>query len=197
MRASQYVACSMMALALLLSGACSNSLSRPDAGAILAKRFPVVETRTIGTRYKKYAGKYFSWSAQVMPGYPADADFNEIEFLLGQSEVYEKALMAETDTPGSPYAQVLLSPTEDGQKYVTRTRSPGLYDVKICEIVFGEVTGIQLTGPSDAVVEYSLRRTNWSPFGKWYKMKDPSQYPELVPQRAEMQKFDDGWRIKK
>lgn len=197
MRASQYVACAMMSLALLFSLACSGKLSRTTAGAILAKsmRLPAVESRTIDATYLKNGGGYF----RVQSGYPPPVDFAEIEFFLGHSEIYTKALM--TMTPGTPYygyEKISFSPTEDGRQYVIGTTAQGAYNVRICEIVFGDVTGMQISDQTNsAVVEFSLRRTRWTPFGDFYKLKEPSKYPELVPpQRAELQKYDDGWRIK-
>jgi hypothetical protein len=57
--------------------------------------------------------------------------------------------------------------TDDGKKYLISEVTNG-YQVKICDRVFGDITGIQINGQT-RIVEYSLKRINWTPFGEYFK----------------------------
>jgi hypothetical protein len=80
--------------------------------------------------------------------------------------------------------------TDEGKKYLL-SETDGQYVVKMCEIVFDGVTGIQLHGENKvAVADFTLKRVNITPFGK-----NLSQVP--FSRQATFSLFDDGWRINK
>jgi len=78
--------------------------------------------------------------------------------------------------------------TNEGRKYLVQ-ENKDYYTIKICEITFGEVTGIQTNEQSGiAEVNYTLKRENITPFGI-----NISQTP--LNRMTSFSLYDDGWRI--
>jgi hypothetical protein len=86
--------------------------------------------------------------------------------------------------------------TEDGLKYAAPDRNSNTI-AKLCEYTFNEVTGVQINDQTKvATVEYSVKRTGWTPFGLEYKKEYPARFPDILSGlRATFQKYDDGWRL--
>jgi hypothetical protein len=196
MRIGNDFICPIMVVAALLTQGCAKDLSRTEAAALLSTS-PQPDSITLRTELLKYNGRYFRGGAP----YPAVANGSEVEFLLGKdSSSSTTPLMIESETaeqPFRPYTRVVLTPTPTGQRYVIREMEPGHYEVKMCEIVFGEVTGIRMNGDQSATVEYTTKRVNWTPFGDWFRHADPNRYVDVIPQKAELQRYDDGWRVRR
>lgn len=87
--------------------------------------------------------------------------------------------------------------TENGKQYVLgQARDEGFgrtyISVRTCTIEFGEITGIQTIPEQNlAVVTYTIRRTNVTPFGDIiFQLKNGD-----IPKQISFAKFDNGWRI--
>ena len=79
--------------------------------------------------------------------------------------------------------------TNEGKQYLVR-QNKDQYTVKICDITFGEVTGIQTQEQFKvAEVQYTLKRENPTPFAI-----EISQNP--INRTATFSLYDDGWRVK-
>jgi hypothetical protein len=94
-----------------------------------------------------------------------------------------------------PVAFVTL--TDNGRKYVSAKTRNGV-QVKVCELHFGEVTGI-VTTEKQATVEYTVKLANATPFAMSASQAlDTAQYcssGKVAPDRATFTLYDDGWRI--
>lgn len=78
--------------------------------------------------------------------------------------------------------------TDEGRKYLVKGDKEK-YIVKINDIVFGEVTGIQTHKELNmAEVEFTLKRVNPTPFNNASKQ-------QFITQKASFSLFDDGWRV--
>ena len=183
----------LLSLCVAMIG-CSQNLSRGAAKATItaSMHFPHAETRLVLARYVWGNGHY-----RRMPDTAVidDSVQPEIDFLT-------KTLMKKSNlpVPGADWSYVWLDFTDQGRQYMVTHGDPyhfnNYHTVKICDLVVSEVTGIQLNG-NTAVVEYSLKRTNWTPFGEYYRQKEPDKYPDVIEgQSVEFQKYDDGWRVK-
>jgi len=86
------------------------------------------------------------------------------------------------------WAGVVL--TDEGKKYLLG-ETDGQYVVRVCEIAFDGVTGIQEHEQSKvAVADFTLKRINITPFGENISQASFSR-------QATFSLFDDGWRINK
>jgi len=87
--------------------------------------------------------------------------------------------------------------TKKGQKYVVSGILPGgktkFVMVKKASLDFYEITGIQVFKEFNAAeVNYKVKRTNISPFGKADGVQE-----EEFNKKVSFIKYDDGWRIEK
>jgi hypothetical protein len=63
--------------------------------------------------------------------------------------------------------------------------------MRVAELEFGEVTGIRREGESTkAIVSYTIRRKDITPFGVFLKLEAVIQGPDIT-----FAKYDDGWRM--
>jgi hypothetical protein len=171
--------------------ACSSHLSRATAESIIVKntKLPTSDSLVITSQYLRMGNQYF-----VNTGggtYPPPVDAQELKFLMSLME------MRDTRETQGPFMVVDMVFTDKSRDLALENNGSS-YRVKSCDLVFGEITGIQVFEQSNlASVEYTLRRTNWTPFGEFYRQRDPSHYPEVIPLKVELQRYDDGWRLKK
>jgi hypothetical protein len=96
------------------------------------------------------------------------------------------------------YTNVII--TEKGKKDLL-SETDGQYEIRLCSIEFGGVTGIvEYKEFKAADVRYTLVRTDYSEFGKLVKSINPygnSQDITTIARLANFTKYDDGWRIGK
>jgi hypothetical protein len=179
------VACSLIACG-------KRELSRAEAATAIttATTFPTAEGAEILNSCQKsdYDGHLFQYS------YGADNNSLPVPDI---SYFVANGLLTITPAghPGNVFSDVALGFTEATKAYQMPSSKYRL-GIKLCDRVFGEITGIQTNEQSGtAVVEYSLRRSNWTPFGEYYRKANPNAYPEVIPSRATFTRYDDGWRI--
>jgi hypothetical protein len=180
------------AMALCSLIACTKrELSRTDAATAIAAsaKFPIPEAREIPSECQKshHDGHLFLFTWQAINNERPVPDIN-LFVLNGLLTVTPHG------QPGNWFSDVTLSFTDAAKVYQLPSKS-GL-SVKLCDQVFNEITGIRTDEQSGtAVVEYSLRRTNWTPFGDYYRKQDSRAYPEVIATRATFTRYDDGWRL--
>lgn len=86
--------------------------------------------------------------------------------------------------------------TDKGKQFITGKGQYGgvcsqPIPVRVAELEFGEVTGIRREEQSNrAIVSYTLRRKNVTPFGVFLKLDSVIKGPDIT-----FTKYDDGWRI--
>jgi len=192
MRRLFYATLIMMCVA---TTACSQNLTRATAKEIITRslHFPTTDTRAILAKYVWGNGHYWQMSP---PAIIDDSVRPEIMYLTSHFLMTESYVPG----PGVGYNYIWLEFTDQSRPFMVKHSDPNQYNdyhtVKICDFIIDEITGIRTNGDT-AVVEYTLRRTNWTPFGEYYRQVDPDKYPEVVEQSTELQKYDDGWRVKK
>lgn len=173
----------------------SNSLSRQRAAELISRQqhLPTAIITTFGT----YSNK--AWSNPSR--FPAACVVNE------QSDTYAsmkerledwrtKGLitLGETQTHQGEcnYSWWTTDVTSKGSPYVLRaerTGAFGSFDVRIYDLAFGEVTGIQVNEQFKfAEADYTLKAMNITPFAT----ELPTQ---PITRKAHFRLFDDGWRI--
>lgn len=168
----------------------TNALSRKNAEAAIttAVKFPTPERKEILKTCQKsdYDGHLFQYS------YGAENNERAVPDI---SYFVESGLLTVTPIghPGNVFSDVALSFTAATKTYQMPSEYLG---IKLCDLVFGEITGIRINELSGtAVVEYSLKRSNWTPFGEYYRKTNPNAYPEVIPLQAAFTRYDDGWRM--
>ena len=184
----------LLGLIILLWGCNNDKLSRVKAAEIIKNsiKFPRIESLDIANCYTM--GTDGSVTEQMGGGLEAKEmhDFFLKKNLMTIAEKWDQ---------GNGYwTNIKIGFTEEGKKYAIRIENKqwwSSHTIKLCDIIFNEITGIQINDQTKvATVEYSLKRTNWTPFGEYFKEKQPAKYPEIiVGQRASLQKYDDGWRM--
>jgi len=173
---------------------CKNKLSRSHAEDEIVKKMelPINEEIII----KK---KYFVDHQQVMGFgmvcFPSSAPkFSEYENMLmelqnkGYINLKKDQFYNECN---DLYTNVEL--TDKGKKDLLK-ENEGNYEVKLCEICFGEITGIiEYNEFQVADVKYSLIRKNYTEFG--LILSNNIKENESYEKSASFNKYDDGWRI--
>lgn len=181
-------------ISALVLGACgcSNDLSRPKAVELISaqQRLPMPQTITVADRYLKR-----SWNRPVV-------GFGTVTLCTYDGETYadvEQRLLYYqaqglisvgfvTNDGNCPAIWATVSLTNDGKKYVS-AESGGVHQVKVFDLAFGEVTGIQPNEQFTAArADYTLKMINVTPFGGNIAL-------DQVTRSATFARFDDGWRI--
>jgi hypothetical protein len=179
-----------------LWGCRSDKLTRGKAEEIIKNsiKFPYVESKSIFNSYAMGPNGESSQGNRSAGG-PETKEMHD--FFLKNNLM----TIAETHDEGNNYwTDIRIGFTEEGKKYATDIEYSNWWrwhKIILCDIIFDEITGIQINEQTNvARLEYSLKRTNWTPFGKYFKEKEPSKYPEIITgKNATLQKYDDGWRI--
>jgi hypothetical protein len=132
-----------------------------------------------------------SWGRSLGGGYiePVN-DVTEIDFLLSKYMTL--------DNQGSVrngIRRVVLMPATEASQLVMAGTDTSV-TMKMCDLTFNDVTGIrQAQGATTALVDYTVRRANWTPIGDFYRKREPARWPELIPRHAMLERYDDGWRL--
>lgn len=102
-----------------------------------------------------------------------------------------------------------ITPTAEGKKYAVReAKEPVkqgasgefLYttDFKSCELAFEEVESVQeQPGLNQAIINYAMRRTNFTPFWSYYEDKEKKRPDTIQHTNFMAVKTNDGWRSAK
>lgn len=101
-----------------------------------------------------------------------------------------------TGNRGNVFSEHALAFTGKTKVYETPISGPDMLGLRLCDLTFGEITGIQLNDQAGtAVVEYTVKRTNWTPFGEYYRKSGPADLPDTTARKASFTRYDDGWRL--
>ncbi len=172
---------------LILVSSCRNDLSRGKAKELITQKnkLPQVETTKLA---KKYLIK--SWGdGWKLCGVNGERYSNAKNRL---TDLHSKGMISLSESQehqgGCHYHWVIASLTPEGQKFLIK-ESYGEFEVKTCEISFGEITGIQQQDQfKEAIAEYTLLKINPTPFCG----EIPS---DPIKKSANFSLYDDGWRI--
>jgi vancomycin resistance protein YoaR len=185
-----------------VAGCGKHTLSRATAAQAItaAIKFPISDHREISRTWLKRNsdGQLFEWRR------PSENDFTERQYPVPHIDYFVKTglLIANVarwtglGQPSPDISEIALSFAERTKGYEVPAKQASYIGLKLCDVVFGEITGIQVNEQAGtATVEYSLRRTNWTPFGDYYKQQTPQDFPEVIAQSATFSKYDNGWRL--
>lgn len=185
-------------ITLLVFTACGE-LSRGKAKdeIIKDKQLPQTETVKLNKKFLK--------DHQYVGGFPKVCLNNYERFSQREkqlTELQEKGYITFKDDEyyddcNDLYTNILL--TEKGKKDLVKEDN-GQYEIKLCNIEFGEITGIvEYKEFKVADVKYTLVRTNISEFGKLVNSMSSfgGNIESTIPHLANFTKYDDGWRIGK
>jgi hypothetical protein len=185
----------VLASIILISG-CSKDLSRDKAREIIINHFkypiPVTKELDIGTKImaNQMSPKWLeSLKHDGLIDYIYHQPFGLNHVVsVSLTDKGKKYVIADRGTRGWPNA---------GQKFV---------NVKFAEKQFVEITGIRTSGDKkEAVVEYTWKYANLSPFSKGWKdeslfgaLAGSAGYDEKKTYKEEVYLvlYDDGWRIR-
>lgn len=172
---------------------CSKNLSREKAEVLIIKKFNLPRTETMQIKKTYYVKNYSLGTGFCPVGIYSGSSENMysnykqlIEGLQSNGMVLVKEDKRIENSICWIWADVSL--TDEGKKYLVN-ESDKQYELKTCEIVFGEITGIQIQEQFKvAEVNYTLIRKNITPFGS-------NISKEHETRSASFSLFDDGWRI--
>jgi hypothetical protein len=157
-------------LIAILSISCSNELDRGDAEDKIEDFFDYPNVELIR-----------------FPGVTSSQKLNkEFQSLRGQKFITEKR-------KGKYGNEFWVRMTEIGKGFVhSGEASYNGYQVASSILELNEVTGIRLDdGKNTAIVDYTLRRTDVTPFGNAMELYDG----DIIEKQIAFQLYDDGWRI--
>ncbi|MEK6320241.1 MAG: hypothetical protein AABN33_01020 [Acidobacteriota bacterium] len=179
-----------LALATMLLCSCSNDLSRQKAAELIARqqKLPAIETIQLGKSYLKES-RHDSWGVCMVIG-DKYSDSGVKERLDGLQAKGLISIGEKKQHEGEcNYVWATVELTDEGKKYLVKD-GDGEYQIKVNELTFGEITGIQIHEQfKTAEADYTVRKINLTPFGG-----NISTAP--MNRRATFALFDDGWRIK-
>jgi hypothetical protein len=185
--------CFALALAssfALTAGCDGQQLSRAKAAELIKKHFPqpVTDRVLVG---KKYTGST-TREQYLSTTYGRLYKLEEEDGLLK---------MQDLGTPKGGSFTVDISLTPKGETYqVSENKQLGFVTVKMCEQTFVEITGVAVGDKGTALVEYTWKLGNLTPFAlRQNEVMTDQILPcsNLSPQKATVgfKVFDDGWRI--
>lgn len=203
----------MLALALgVLALGCSDGggqekgpskLTRDNAKEMLQNNIDFVNVnRSVSLRYANGGPvnvRQFRWDMEIDPG------LEETKRLLSkfqQDGLLEYALERRESVlykggPAVSFEVYAISLTDKGKGYAGK-ESEGEDErvnvaLKLCERHIAEISGIETPTPQSAIVHFSYKALNPTPFGK----EAPKVCSgEVRKGKAEFGVFDDGWRVK-
>ena len=195
-----HIRTSLLSIAIVLVMSCAGiflvscskkNLSRGDAAQLISRslKLPEVETTQLNKRFVK---KFWS-DPSSMPAVFAgnDHEYSDVKAKLDELQAKGLITIGETQQNGTSGGHFLLATVklaDEGRKFLVAETDFG-YQVKTSEIVFGEVTGIQINEQfKHAKADFTLKWANMTPFGR-----DVSTQP--IGRSAAFALFDDGWRI--
>lgn len=175
---------------LFLCSCGSKHLSRGRAEELIVKKMslPTVETTQLGKKFLKKSWSDPSWmpAACLVVG----GQYSDFKKKLDDLQAKGLIVVGESKQHSGEcnYLWATVTLTDNGKKYLVND-SGGAYQVKVDDLQFGEVTGVQVNEQFKvAEVDYTLKKANSTPFGS-----DESTSP--TSRRASFVLFDDGWRI--
>lgn len=179
----------LMLLPLLISCG-KEKLTREKASeAIISKfKFPQNESVKLGKKFLKE-----SWMngqlVSITYGYEYldEATKQTIDKLVSSNVIKTVDNQEKSNNGIFDLIYLNIKLTEEGQKLLLGDNNDK-YEFKACDIAFNEVTGIQMIDETKALVNYTIKRTNFTPFG------NPSQN-DIIEKASNFSLFDDGWRI--
>ena len=153
-----------------------------------SSHLPASQTIKLGKRFLKRSWVYPPTGEVILSG--NDIMYDDVQKELAGLQKNDLISIIETqENQGAAhwsFANVKL--TDEGKKLLV-TETATEYQLKANDIVFGEVTGIQINEQSHkAEVHYTLKRANMTHFAK-----DVSIEP--FNRTASFALFDDGWRV--
>ena len=170
-----------------MNGCNSNNLSRSKAKNLIVKAYGLPHSESVELIKEYYVSQHSSgWSTGLISSERYSDHKKELD------ELQSKGVITVGDTThygnDIDFTYALIKLTDEGKKYLIRDDGDK-FILKACEVVFGEITGIQIQ-EQDKVAEanYTLIRKNITPFGS-----NDSQGKEN--RTASFSLFDDGWRI--
>ncbi len=188
----------MSCTAILLVSCGNKNLTRGEAAEKISRslNLPAFETTQID---KSFVKKFWSDPSMMPAVFAGNAhEYSDVKDRL--DELQAKGLISvgeiQENQGQGHFLIATVSLTDAGKKYLVAETAAGFqvkagYQVKINEIVFGEVTGIQMNEQFKvAEVYYTLKKANGTPFGG-------NVSTEPIERKATFTLFDDGWRIQK
>jgi hypothetical protein len=163
-----------------LLGCNSNKLTRIKAKNLLVEAFGLPKSESVEIK-KKYDYMLNSWPKEMLYALQSKG-------LIALVDTMEVAVAEDSTGRAEPYKIVKL--TDEGKKYLIEDDVlAGYYNLRSCDVAFGEVTGIQFQEHDKvAVVSYTIIRSNISPFGN-------NLLQGTDVQTATLSLESDGWKI--
>ena len=179
----------LLVLVVVVSACSGNNLSRQKAAELISRQLglPAAQTIVIGTYIKK------SWSdPSWLPAVclVTGERYSDVQGRLAEWESRGLITIAESRQHQGEcnYLWATTSLTDEGKKYLVK-ESGGALEVRVYDLGFGEVTGIQINEQFKAAeADYTLRVINITPFAG-------NVSTEPRGGKATFSLFDDGWRI--
>ena len=186
---------------LVLLSSCNGKLSRSKAEDLIIKKYKLPDNQVI-----KFARFYFkkSWGDRggflnmeqvclTLDENRYEGSKDMLDYFLGNGLITIKDTEEYYDRCHTIYAKVTLS--NEGMKYMVK-QSVGEYEIKVCDLVFDKINGISEEEKSNlAEAEFTLRRENFTPFGKYYFKEEQNTDNKKINKKDVFKKYDDGWRI--
>lgn len=192
MKRNNFITFILVPLISLSFFACSKDLSRGKAEELISQKLNLPQPETMQFDILYVEGD-IPWNLTHI----SKQEENMLNYFSNNGLITIQKIPHVTDFPG-PMGGVLFKQnwktikaelTNEGRKYLVG-QNKEKYIVKICELSFGEVTGIQTNEQYKiAEVSYTLKRGNMTPFAI-----NVSQNP--INRTATFSLYDDGWRIK-
>lgn len=181
-----------LSILLFILQGCSNNLSRSKAKDQIVKNLelPKVETVKLDKKYKKkHESRGFGTICLDNIKW-----YSEMEKILTELQSQDFITMAEEFEHRCSDLNVIVTLTEKGKNSLINEKK-SLYEIKLCDIEFGEVTGISEYKEYNAAdVNYTLKKTNYTELGKIIKGSHSNE-AQTINRLANFSKFDDGWRM--
>lgn len=112
------------------------------------------------------------------------------------SDMSARGLITYSRISSGAFATFRIALEEKGKPFLVQNgesgNGPDVITVKICDREVTEVTGVEQATPQVAIVEFKYKAGNRTPFGE---MSPKGCLPTLRDAKAEMRRFDDGWRV--
>ena len=183
----------MSCTAIFLVSCSNKNLSRGQAAELISRSLKLPEVKTVELR-KSFVKKFWSDPSSMPAVFAGNAnEYSEAKTKLDELEAKGLISVGETKehrNGGGNFLYATVKLTDAGRKYLVK-ETDFAYQVKTGEIVFGEVTGVQIHEQFKvAEADYTLKWANMTPFGS-------SVSTQPINRKASFGLFDDGWRIQR
>lgn len=190
-RTQSFIIALMLIVPALTS--CSKGLSREEAAPLIRRSLALPEPEPKVVRIGRMPiGREFEWET-VSSFLLNDDNGKQVKLLADEGFLSLKTGTTLTPWPFSreiPTCDVTV--TEKGRPFLLSvTESSAKF--RLGDIDLADVTGIALNDDKKtAKVIYDLRRTNITPIGLLFGVKEGDRFPDKT---ATLRLYDDGWRI--